>query len=180
MQFFLGLEYKVPLKIINPVAPDTFKIDFLEIDFLKIFLKGTKLILCYLHVYLTSMMYVAQVWGWSNVFYDELNHASIYISQRSFSSTVKAFDNWTWVLKHGSCLNNTMCHSIAKKNDKFCILFQEEDSCRCMALDYRSHIFGYFENSRLQRTECALSHTQTYELIHLSASLVHQQSLQKL
>lgn len=54
----------------------------------------------------------------------------------------------------------------AKKNDrmlKFGILFQEEDSCRCMALGYRSHIFGYYASSGPQRTECALSHTQTYE-----------------
>lgn len=55
MQLSLRLKYKVPLKIINAVAPEPCRIDFLMTDFLKIVLKVTKLILCHLHVYLTSI-----------------------------------------------------------------------------------------------------------------------------
>ena len=46
MQLSLRLKYKVPLKIINAVAPEPCRIDFLMTDFLKIVLKVTKLILC--------------------------------------------------------------------------------------------------------------------------------------
>lgn len=61
MQLSLRLRYKVPLKIINAVAPDLCRMDFLMTDFLKIVLKVTKLILCHPRVYLTSMMHVPQV-----------------------------------------------------------------------------------------------------------------------